>query len=425
MRKEVQVVETLKKDKLFIPGRIFRGKLAEPYDGIGQYALVNLSGGSTSSALRVLVAAGDFGGGRTFPTGTPVTVTSKHGRLEVFLGNKGKNEPCDKFYVCCPDIPIDSGCQAFRGASLYTPNGYQPFAEVQGNTVDKATDGRCEFPEWEPAAIGNESTGPAIVDLELTFYLTREVIAIFPSEQVTGMAQHVIDGDDTTYWRIFVLGDWVGVDLGTPRTITQFRTLMGSVLYSVSPPSGEDAYFADFLLEYSVDGGVSYSQAYHVTGAGPEVNQAIPTITARHWRVRGDIYGVGPVFRVYDFQLKDSSGKNWALKANSPATVYDPRKANWIYVYMEGDPSTDIDVWVDGTQVETSLDPDSSAFLADVDQRGVGCGTPTFLTLYKYHLSNTYTGKVWYIRWNNVYFPGHPRNYQFDLLQIMAFNIPE
>lgn len=67
---------------------IYRGRLAEDYDGIGQYVLVALAGSSTSSAYKARVAAGDFGGGRVIPRGSPVSVASHRGNLEVFLGNQ-------------------------------------------------------------------------------------------------------------------------------------------------------------------------------------------------------------------------------------------------------------------------------------------------------------------------------------------------
>ena len=66
---------------------MYRAKLAEAYDGIGQYVLVSLSGTSTGAAYKARVAAGDFGGSRAFPAGTPVVVHSYHGAMEVFLGN--------------------------------------------------------------------------------------------------------------------------------------------------------------------------------------------------------------------------------------------------------------------------------------------------------------------------------------------------
>jgi hypothetical protein len=61
--------------------------LAETYDGIGQVVKVEMSRGGVTQALNARVAAGDFGGGRTFPVGTPVVVISNHGKLEVLLGN--------------------------------------------------------------------------------------------------------------------------------------------------------------------------------------------------------------------------------------------------------------------------------------------------------------------------------------------------
>lgn len=69
--------------------RVFRGILAEDYDGIGQYVAVALSSASVSSAYKARLAAGDFGTGQIIPKGTPVSVFSDHGTLEVLsLGAK-------------------------------------------------------------------------------------------------------------------------------------------------------------------------------------------------------------------------------------------------------------------------------------------------------------------------------------------------
>lgn len=63
--------------------RVFRGYLAEPYDGIGQYMMITLTRGSTSAALPVHIASGDFATAARIPAGAPVVVVSKQGRLEV------------------------------------------------------------------------------------------------------------------------------------------------------------------------------------------------------------------------------------------------------------------------------------------------------------------------------------------------------
>lgn len=91
------------------PG-LYRGKLAEDYDGIGQHVLVSLSSSSVGAAYRARVAAGDFGGNRQFPAGTPVTLHSYRGLVEVFLGNR----PCgstDKFgrIILGTDVSPDYG----------------------------------------------------------------------------------------------------------------------------------------------------------------------------------------------------------------------------------------------------------------------------------------------------------------------------
>jgi len=62
------------------PREIKRAYLAEDYDGVGQYVLVSLSLGSSSSALaRVTVP------GYKFPieTGCPISVTMNNGSIEV------------------------------------------------------------------------------------------------------------------------------------------------------------------------------------------------------------------------------------------------------------------------------------------------------------------------------------------------------
>lgn len=69
--------------------RAFRGRLAEEYDGIGQYVLVSLSQNSVSSGFSARVASGDFGTGQKIPVGTPVTVVSYRGQIEIVsLGAK-------------------------------------------------------------------------------------------------------------------------------------------------------------------------------------------------------------------------------------------------------------------------------------------------------------------------------------------------
>jgi hypothetical protein len=69
--------------------RVFRGSLAEDYDGIGQYVLVALAGSSVSGAYRARVASGDFGTGQVIPRGSPVTVFVHRGLVEILsLGVK-------------------------------------------------------------------------------------------------------------------------------------------------------------------------------------------------------------------------------------------------------------------------------------------------------------------------------------------------
>lgn len=63
--------------------RVFRAFLAEEYDGIGQYVKLTLSRNAVTVALRGRLSSGDFGTGQTVPEGTPVSVFSYRGQLEI------------------------------------------------------------------------------------------------------------------------------------------------------------------------------------------------------------------------------------------------------------------------------------------------------------------------------------------------------
>lgn len=87
MRQLIRPRQKLKELGVVNQQGIFRAKLAEDYDGIGQYVMVALAGSAVGAAYKARVASGDFGGSRTFPAGTPVTVLSYRGTMEVLLGN--------------------------------------------------------------------------------------------------------------------------------------------------------------------------------------------------------------------------------------------------------------------------------------------------------------------------------------------------
>lgn len=82
------------RDAVRVPPKVHMARLAEDYDGIGQYVLVSLSEGSVSSAYMARVAAGDFGGGRRIPAGTRVPVINHRGKIEVLLGNQPRVIQC-------------------------------------------------------------------------------------------------------------------------------------------------------------------------------------------------------------------------------------------------------------------------------------------------------------------------------------------
>lgn len=65
------------------PRRVVRGRLAEEYDGIGQFVMVSLSNAAVGSAFKARVASGDFGTGQTMPAGTPVSLFCYRGQMEI------------------------------------------------------------------------------------------------------------------------------------------------------------------------------------------------------------------------------------------------------------------------------------------------------------------------------------------------------
>lgn len=69
--------------------RVFRAFLAEEYDGIGQFVKITLSKNAVTVGLLARISSGDFGTGQTIPVGTPVSVFSYRGKLEILsLGAK-------------------------------------------------------------------------------------------------------------------------------------------------------------------------------------------------------------------------------------------------------------------------------------------------------------------------------------------------
>lgn len=72
-----------------VPRRVFPAFLAEDYDGYGQYVLIGLARSSSSAAYKARISSGDFTTGQVIPYGTPVSVFSYRGRLEVIsMGSK-------------------------------------------------------------------------------------------------------------------------------------------------------------------------------------------------------------------------------------------------------------------------------------------------------------------------------------------------
>lgn len=105
------------------PG-IYHGKLAEEYDGIGQYVLVSLAQSSVASAYKARVAAGDFGTGERFPIGTPVTIAVYRGKIEILsLGNKLRSALYTRVNAQTA-ISVDTSWKALRITGSSAPAGW-------------------------------------------------------------------------------------------------------------------------------------------------------------------------------------------------------------------------------------------------------------------------------------------------------------
>lgn len=69
--------------KAATPRSVYKAYLAEDYDGISQYVLVTLALSSSATAYKARIASGDFNTGQSMPIGTPVSVFSYRGSIEV------------------------------------------------------------------------------------------------------------------------------------------------------------------------------------------------------------------------------------------------------------------------------------------------------------------------------------------------------
>lgn len=182
---------------------MYRAYLGEDYDGIGQYVLVSLSRASMGSGYKARVASGDFGGRRTFPTGTPVLVRSDRGTVEVFLGNIPN--PCDFF-----DNFDNRELAAGRGQTLGESTSQAPWT-VNAGSITSIEDGYLRV--WGPSGgevindatltLGNNQTVEN-VGSNKTFFDVRFRTSLIPTN--TG----AVNDDDPTLIRLEVISDTAG-----------------------------------------------------------------------------------------------------------------------------------------------------------------------------------------------------------------------
>lgn len=102
-------------DKNAVP--VYHGTLADDYDGLHEFVYVALSRGSASAALA-RVAAGATGAGQATPAGTPVSVVSINGHLEVLsLGTRLNTD----YVITTTDAEQTTGAEV-SAATLVVPN---------------------------------------------------------------------------------------------------------------------------------------------------------------------------------------------------------------------------------------------------------------------------------------------------------------
>ena len=165
--------------------RMAKAYLAESYDGVGQYVMVNLTRNGITAALKGRIASGDFGGGRTFPEGTPVIVSSYRGHIEVFLGNQPAKCKCPptSFFDCFDETDLTYARGDLAGGTV-GPIQLFPDALWQVAVAQQITDGGISegsfFGLIKPTFVGSSHAigiiTPFSVDPDLDTYFESHKI---------------------------------------------------------------------------------------------------------------------------------------------------------------------------------------------------------------------------------------------------------
>lgn len=234
------------------PDRIFKAYLAEDYDGIGQYVMLSLTRSGVTNALKGRIASGDFGGGRTFPEGTPVVVIAYRGQLEVFLGN----------------IPNSCGLDTFGGRTVNpgwgtSSSGYDWYLDPSVNPglsgFIQVLDG---YGVYTPEIGGVTSPGDLVL-----------VIPDFPLTSPIFEATAVISGEDTTTKNShqslpsFYIGAWSGTALIPALYRGPEVTLKSNGFLSLTGRGGNDPGDVTFVnMTNSDDWGTLWNLHFQIEG---------------------------------------------------------------------------------------------------------------------------------------------------------------
>lgn len=287
-----------------IPDGMYRGKLAEDYDGIGQYVMVSLSGASVGSGFKSRIAAGDFGGSRTFPAGTPVRIFSYRGQLETFLGNLPGCKCGDNFNrveaVALGDAPgLGTYTYPGGGSSKLVLNGAEAEFKLKSVSPPENAQARVTSPE----------------SIELPFEVLFKLRAVSKSNPFLGWRGSGTAGFDTLQFffelteadnfpysllTLATFGTFPSTTLGFNQDDTRIN--IGSVDFNdVTIDWPESSPEVDFYFRYLVDDFGVYGRAWYVDQDEPTTTAPgllIPFNNSAAWQATEG--GKGEAWHVYE-----------------------------------------------------------------------------------------------------------------------------
>lgn len=227
--------------------KLFYARLAEEYDGIGQYVLIDLSKGSVAAVYKARIAAGDFNSGRKFPVGTPVSVHISRGQLEI-LSLGGVNAVGDHTHppnpqLCIPDTVGGTPTVTFENTAQSGSNllllpvtvGSGTDRALYGMVLHQATIPSTPNATWYPDYIdaGNPGAGQSMELIESLVHPSSAtmLIAIFrllaPNSSIQGTSS-IVFGTGNNVGSQAVAWVLSGVSQSTPEIDTSVASGTGT-----------------------------------------------------------------------------------------------------------------------------------------------------------------------------------------------------